>query len=78
MFTQEEKNFLLKLLNNAQVTGNRNTIPETLAKMDALTKKIEAMPTQDETPGKSGPSMPITKKKSRSGIDINVEPRGAP
>ena len=63
MLTQEEKKMLIDLLNAVQVSGNRQQIKQTLEKLDALTRKVEAMPTADETPGKQGPSQPIKTKK---------------
>lgn len=51
MLTEEEKKLLLQLLNSAQVTGNRQTIAPMLEKLDALARKILAMPTEKaETP----------------------------
>jgi uncharacterized coiled-coil protein SlyX len=46
MFTQEEKKMLLDLLNSVQVTGNRQQIGKMLEKLDALARKIEAMPVE--------------------------------
>ena len=51
MLTEEEKKLLLQLLNSAQVTCNRQTIAPMLEKLDALARKILAMPTEKaETP----------------------------
>ena len=50
MFTKNEKKFLLDLLNNVQVSGTRITIPKTLEEIDALARKIEAMPVEQPVP----------------------------
>jgi uncharacterized coiled-coil protein SlyX len=47
MLTKEEKKTLLDILNSVQISGNRQTIPQMMEKMDTLTRKIEAMPTTD-------------------------------
>lgn len=47
MLTQQEKNFLLKMLENVQVSGNRKTIGKTLEQLDALVRKIQAMPVEE-------------------------------
>lgn len=47
MLTLKEKKFLLDLLNNVTVSGNRKTIPQTLEELDRLAKKIEMMPTEE-------------------------------
>lgn len=48
MLTQREKELLIKLLNNVQVSGTRATIGKTLEELDRLAVKIEAMPVEDE------------------------------
>jgi hypothetical protein len=48
MLTPQEKILLLKLLNSAQVSGTRQTVQKTLEDLDALVRKIEAMPVEDE------------------------------
>jgi len=57
MFTEEEKKMLLGLLNSVQVTGTRATIGPMLEKLDALSRKIQAMPVEVASP------QPSEKKK---------------
>lgn len=47
MLTQDEKDFLLKLLENVQVSGKRKDIGQTLEKLDQLAGKIQAMPVEE-------------------------------
>ena len=47
MLTQKEKDFLLKLLENVQVSGTRKTIEKTLEQLDALAGKIQALPVEE-------------------------------
>jgi uncharacterized coiled-coil protein SlyX len=47
MLTQQEKNFLLKMLENVQVSGNRKTIGRTLEQLDVLAGKIQALPVEE-------------------------------
>ncbi len=56
MFTQKEKKLLLDLLNGVQVTGTRATIGKTLEELDALARKIEAMPVEQKQT-----AQPVTK-----------------
>jgi hypothetical protein len=60
MLTQKEKELLLKLINSVQVSGTRATIGKTLEELDALTRKVEAMTTVEET------SQPENEKAARS------------
>jgi hypothetical protein len=53
MFTEEEKTTLLQLLNNVQISGNRQSIPAMMEKLDVLARKIEAMPTTNAGTGVS-------------------------
>jgi len=48
MLTQEQKKILLDLLNNAQVSGNRQQIGKMLEKLDELARVLEAMPTEPD------------------------------
>lgn len=48
MFTEEEKKMLLDLLNSVPISGNRQTIPQMMEKVDRLVRKIEAMETEKE------------------------------
>lgn len=48
MFTEEEKKILLDLINNVPVQGNRQTIGQTLEKLDRIARKIEALPVEEE------------------------------
>jgi hypothetical protein len=47
MLTQQEKNFLLKMLENVQVSGTRKTIGRTLEELDKLAGKIQALPVEE-------------------------------
>ncbi len=47
MFTEAEKKILIDLLNAVQVTGTRETIGKMLEQLDALTRKIEALPVEE-------------------------------
>lgn len=47
MFTPEEKKLLLSLLGSVQVSGTRQQITTTMEKLDALEKKIQAMPVEE-------------------------------
>jgi hypothetical protein len=47
MLTKEEKKMLLELLNSVQISGNRQTIPQMMEKLDALARKIEAIPVEE-------------------------------
>jgi hypothetical protein len=50
MFTTAEKKTLIDLLNAVQITGTRASIGKTLEQIDALIRKIEALPTEDPKP----------------------------
>ncbi len=56
ILTQKEKKLLVDLLNGVQVTGTRATIGKTLEELDALARKIEAMPVEQPQP-----TQPVTK-----------------
>lgn len=58
MFTPREKKVLIDLLNTVQVTGTITTIGKTLAELDALIKKIEAMPVEESKEAGSEKSKP--------------------
>lgn len=51
MLTEKEKQTLLKLLDSVQISGNRAQVRKAMEELDALTKKVEALPTE-ETPEK--------------------------
>ncbi len=47
MFTLEEKKILLGLINNVPIQGNRQTVLQTLETLDAIARKIEALPVEE-------------------------------
>jgi hypothetical protein len=58
MFTQEERDLLLQLLGSVNVSGTRQQIKATMEKLDALEKKVQALPVEE-------PVQPKEEKKSR-------------
>ena len=52
MLTEEEKKILLGLSNGVEIKGNRQNIKPMMEKLDALARKIEAMPAE---PAKAEP-----------------------
>ena len=48
MFTQAEKDFLIKLLNSAQLGGTRQALQKTMETMDSIERKIKAMPVEEK------------------------------
>jgi len=63
MLTQEEKKMLLDVLNAVQLQGTRETIGRTLEKLNALARKIEAMPVEKVAPAENGKVKAWTKVK---------------
>lgn len=48
MFTQKEKEILIGLINNVPISGNRQQILQVIEELDALTRKVEALPVEEE------------------------------